>query len=186
MRYIATALEVLSGVTSWRSAAICPLVEVVQSQFPLSRACGTFRVTRQDRVVIIICADATPLWQTSTTKCDMHVTIWSQVAAAAGDVRGWATWWALDGADDTHCLRAIDTKGDLNQHIFDIPSTVDVWHWGHHIPSVHALTSDGKAMLSANYHKGKCWVGCSSIDYLAHRMLLGLQGRQGKLLFGAS
>ena len=59
--YVATALEVSSGVVSRRSAAVCALVEVVQSQFTLSRACGTFSVTRQDQVLIIICADATPL-----------------------------------------------------------------------------------------------------------------------------
>ena len=112
--YVATALEVSSGVVSRRSAAVCPLLEVVQSQLTLSRACGTFNIPRQDRLLIIICADATPLWQTSATKCDIHVTVWSEGVAAAGDVRRWATWWALDGPDDTHCLRAIDTKANLN------------------------------------------------------------------------
>ena len=40
--YVATPLEVSSGVVSPRSAAVCPLVEVVQSQFMLSTACGTW------------------------------------------------------------------------------------------------------------------------------------------------
>ena len=69
--YVATALEVSSGVVSRRSAAVCPLLEVVQSQLTLSRACGTFNIPRQDRLLIIICADATPLWQTSATKCNI-------------------------------------------------------------------------------------------------------------------
>ena len=84
--YVATDLEVSSGVVSRRSAAVCPLLEVVQSQLTLSRACGTFNIPRQDRLLIIICADATPLWQTSATKCDIHVTVWSEGVAAAGDV----------------------------------------------------------------------------------------------------
>ena len=142
--YVATALEVSSGVVSWRYAAVCPLVEVVQSQFTLTRACSTFSVTQQDRVLIIMCADATPLWQTSAMKCDVHVTIWSQGVAAASNVRRWATWWALDGPDETHCLQAIDTEGGLNQQILP---TCHVWHVGHRIPSVCALKHDGKAML---------------------------------------
>ena len=113
LQYVAATLEVSSGVVSRRSAAVCPLVQVVQSQFTLSRACGTFSVTRQDRVLVIIGADATPLWQTSATKCNVHVTIWSEGVAAAGDVRHSATWWTLDGPEDTHCLRAIDIKGTL-------------------------------------------------------------------------
>ena len=168
--YVATALEVSSGVVSRRSAAVCPLLEVVQSQLTLSRACGTFHIPRQDRLLIVICANATSQWQTSATKWDIHVTVWSQGVAAAGDVRRWATWWALDGPDDTHCLRAIDTKANLNQDVLDVLSTVDVWHLGNRIPSVCALTGDGKAMLSANYHKGK-WVGCHCIDSLARANL---------------
>ena len=84
---VATALEVLSGVVSRQSAVVCPLLEVVQSRLTLSRACGTFSIPRQDRLAIIICADATPLWQTSATKCDIHVTVWSEGVAIAGDVR---------------------------------------------------------------------------------------------------
>ena len=79
--YVATAMEVSAGVVARRSAAVCPLLEVVQSQLRLSRACGTFNMTRQDRLLIIICAHATPLWQTSATKCDIHVTVWSRGVA---------------------------------------------------------------------------------------------------------
>ena len=182
MPYVATALKVSSGVVSRRSAAVCPLLEVVQSQLTLSRACGTFNIPRQDRLLIIICADATPLWQTSATKCDIHVTVWSEAVAAAGDVRRWATWWALDGPDDTHCLRAIDTKANLNQDVLDVLPTADVWHLGNRIPSVCALTADCKAMLSANYHKGKCWVGCHGIDSLARANSVPAQCRWGSFL----
>ena len=180
--YVATALEVSSGVVSRRSAAVCQLLEVVQSQLTLSRACGTFHIPHQDRVLITICADATPVWQTSATKCDLHVTVWSEGVAAAGDVQRWATWWALDGPDDTHCLRGIDTKAHLNQDVLDILSTVDVWHLGNRIPSVCALTGDGKAMLSANYHKGKCWVASHCIDSLARANSVPAQCRWGSFL----
>ena len=180
--YVATALEVSSGVVSRRSAAVCPLLEVVQSQLTLSRACGTFNIPRRDRLLIIICADASPLWQTSATKCDIHVTVWSEGVAAAGDLQRWATWWALDGPDDTHCRRAIDTKANLNQDVLDVLSTVDVWPLGNHIPSVCALRGDGKAMLSANYHKGKCWVGCRCIDSLARAKSVPAQCKWGSFL----
>ena len=180
--YVATALEVSSGVVLRRSAAVCPLLEVLQSHLTLSRACGTFNIPRQDRLLMIICADATPLCQTSATKCDIHVTVWSEGVAAAGDVRRWATWWALDGPDDTHCLRAIDTKANLNQDVLDVLSTVDVWHLGNRIPNVCAFTRDGKAMLSANYHKGKCWVGSHCIDSLARASSVPAQCRWGSLL----
>ena len=89
--YVATAMEVSSRVVSRRSAAVCPLLEVVQSQLTLSRACGTLNMTCQDRLLIIICAVATLLWQTSATKCDIHLTFCLEGVAAAGDVRLWAT-----------------------------------------------------------------------------------------------
>ena len=93
-----------------------------------------------------------------------------------------AQWWALEGPDDTHCLRAIDTKANFNQDVLDVLSTVDVWHLGNRIPSVCALTGDGKAMLSANYHKGKCWVGCHCIDSLARANSVPAQCRWGSFL----
>ena len=165
--YVATAMEVSSGVVWCPSAAVCPLLEVVKSQLTLSGACGTFNMPRQDHLLIVICVDATPLWQTSATKCDIHVTVWSEGVAGAGDVRCWATWWALDGPDDTHCLRAIDTMSNLKQDVSDVLSTMDVWDFGNRISSVCVLTDDGKAMVSANYHKGKRWVGCHCIASLA-------------------
>ena len=169
-------------MVSRRSAAVCPLLEVVQSQLTLSRACRTFKIPRQDRLLIIICADTTPLWQTSATKCDIHVTVWSVGVAAAGDVRSRATWWALNGPDDTHCFRAIESKANLNQDVLDVLSTVYVRHLGNHILSVCALTNDGKAMLSANYDKGKIWVGCHCIDYLARANSAPAQCRWGSFL----
>ena len=83
--YVATAMEVSSGVVLRQSAAVCPLREVVQSQLTLSRVCGTLNMTHEEHLLIIICADATPLWQTSATKCDIHVTVWSEGVAAVGD-----------------------------------------------------------------------------------------------------
>ena len=57
-----------------------------------------------------------------------------------------------------------------------------VWHLGSHIPSVCALTGDGKSMLSANYHKGKWWVGCHCIDSLARANFVAAQCRWGSFL----
>ena len=96
-----------------------------------------------------------PVWQTCATKCDVHVTIWLEAAAAADDVRRWARWWALDGPDDTHCLRGLDTKGDLNKKSLDVRFDGDVWHLGHPNPSKCALTGDGKAMLFCQLPQGE-------------------------------
>ena len=70
-----------------RSTDLCPLVEVVQSQFTLIGACGAFSVAREDSLLIIICADATPLWQTSATKRYVPLTIWLEGVVAASDVQ---------------------------------------------------------------------------------------------------
>ena len=42
---------------------------------------------------------------------------------------------------------------------------------------------NGKAMLSANYHKGKCWVGCSSINCLERASPVPPQCRWGSFLW---
>ena len=88
----------------------------------------------------------------------------------------------LDRLDDTLCLRGVFTKGDLNQQILDVQSDVDVSHLGHGIPSVCALVGDGKAMLSATYHKGKCWVGCSCINCLERASCAPPRYRWGSFL----
>ena len=110
----------------------------------------------------------------------MHLTIWSEGVPAASDVRRSATWWALYGPDDTQCLRAIDTKGDLNQQILDVQSIVDEATAS--LVSVCALTGNGTAMGTANYHKGKCWVGCSSINCLARASSVPPPCRWGSFL----
>ena len=79
-------------------------------------------------------------------------------------------------------ITAFHTKANLNQDVLDVFPTVDVWHLGNHIPSVCAWTGDGKAMLSANYHKGKCWVGRHCIDSLARANSVPAQCRWGSFL----
>ena len=91
-----------------------------------------------------------------------------------GQRGGW-----LDALDDTHCLRGIDTKGDLNQQVLDVQCIGDVWHLGNCIPIVCALIGDSKAMLSANHHKGKCWVGCGSMHCLEGAISVPPQCRWG-------
>ena len=72
-------------------------------------------VARQDSVFIIICVYATPIWQFSVMKWDVHITISSEGAAATSDVQHQAFWCALDGPDDIHSVRAIGTKANINQ-----------------------------------------------------------------------
>ena len=111
--YVATALEVSSGVVSRRSAVVCPLLEVVQSQLTWSRACGMFSILPRPPLDY-------HMRRCHTTVADVGHQVHNPRdrlvggVAAAGVVRRWATWWALHGPDDTHCLLAIDTKANLN------------------------------------------------------------------------
>ena len=49
-------------------------------------------------------------------------------------------------------------------------------------PGVCVLTGDGKDMLPANYHKGKCWVGRDSTEYLARADFVPPQCKWGSVL----
>ena len=53
--HITTAVEVSSGVVSRQCATVRPIVELVQSQCTLSRACGTFSDSPRLSIGIHMC-----------------------------------------------------------------------------------------------------------------------------------
>ena len=96
--------------------------------------------------------------RTTATRCDVYVHMWG-APGQAGDVRRWATWWALDGPDDGRCLRAVDHVAGLNKQVEDLERDRDIMWWGggRRYTFEVFLTGNGKLMLVSN-PGGKCWV----------------------------
>ena len=166
--YVPIVVVATSSATQHRSAAVAPLTAVVTTQVALSMASGNLAlpIHLSNTILVLICPDATPLWRTSATKCDIFVSCWAGGAEVAGDVRRWACWWAMDGPDNSNCLRALDVKGDLNAQVADLENVLDVMVGGVQCRYVCILTGDGKAMQASNKGGGcLCWL-CNSVESL--------------------
>ena len=110
-------------------------------------------------IPVVLCPDATPLWRTSATRCDVYVGCWKGGPAAAGQPHHWATWWVMDGGDDTHPLRAMDDTASLNAQVQAVESALDILVPGRGVARFRChITGDGKGMGSMNHAPGKkCW-----------------------------
>lgn len=78
--------------------------------------------TVNGNVRLIICADATSMWRTSATRCDVLLEAHKD-CGASGKPKNWDTWWILDGTDDETSLRAVDVKAQLNNQLLDIQNS---------------------------------------------------------------
>jgi hypothetical protein len=58
-------------VFSWTS-----LTDVLKALVNTARASGTMSVSRNQTVSLIVCTDATSLWKTSATRCDVYLDIY--------------------------------------------------------------------------------------------------------------
>jgi hypothetical protein len=58
-----------------RSAAVVELRRLVEEQVKVALTCEVLTLHNPE-VWVIVCPDATPLWKTSATKCDVFVHIW--------------------------------------------------------------------------------------------------------------
>ena len=67
--------------------------------------------------------DATPIWQTSATRCDVYLDC-RQELSSCGTPSNWSTWWILDGADDADCVRQADAKAKLNSQIVEVQASL--------------------------------------------------------------
>ena len=139
-----------------RVARAATLRDVVMSCFELAQATGEFEMPSSG---VSLCPDAAPLWRTSATRCDVNVGCWKGGPAAVGQSHRWATWWVMDGGNDTHPLRANDATASLNDQVQIVESGLDVIVPGHGVASFRCnLTGDGKGMASMNHAPGKkCW-----------------------------
>ena len=153
--YKAKTYSVTAASMSQRSAAVTDLSRVVREQVLLAKECDAL-VLHNPEVWVIICPDATPLWNTSATKCDVFVHLWGGVEGgieAAGNPARWAIWWALDGPDDAPCLRAIDVTCGLHEQIVALEQE-DIIINGIRARIRCFLTGDGKAMRAMNHGDG--------------------------------
>ena len=81
-------------------AATATLWDVVMSWLELAQATRGFKMLSSGEILVILCPHATPLWHTSSTRCDVYVGCWKGSYAAAGQPHHWATWWVMDGGDN--------------------------------------------------------------------------------------
>lgn len=167
MPYTAETVALRAGIITQRAGAVAPLAAVIGTQVALAVARGEFEIpTWHTHLWVILCADATPLWRTSATRCDLHVVCWAGGPKAAGDPGKWVTWWAMDGPDDAGCLRVMDVRGDLWKSVHEVETTVTVQNGGLTLGCKCLITGDGKGMTSSNPRpRCKCWC-CSKPDSL--------------------
>ena len=140
--YKANPCVVQGASISKRSAGMTSLFDVVTTQISLVEQCGILDVATPP-IQVILCRDATTLWRTSATRCDIFVDSWGDINAAT-DPRRWVTWWALDGSDDAGCLRGMDRCAGLSDQVKALQEQCDVLVNGLTQRFHVFLTSDGK------------------------------------------
>ena len=180
--YTAEVVALRAGIITQRAGAVAPLAAVISAQLSLAVARGEFEIPPwHAELWVILCADATPLWRTSATRCDVHVVCWKGGPAAAGDPGKWATWWAMDGPDDAGCLRVMDTRGGLWSMVADVEATLTVQSGPISLRCKCFITGDGKGMEASNPKpRCKCW--CCPADTSLQATLPDLECRWGAYL----
>ena len=88
-----------------RCAATTTLEDLVFTQLMRAETLGELQV-ENEKIWILICPDATALWQTSVTRMDVFVNCWASGFSAAGDRHKWVMWACMDGPDDAAWLQA--------------------------------------------------------------------------------
>ena len=148
-----------------RASAGNKLAEVANHQISLSKAAKTFKTHGPD-FIVVLSADATPLWKPSATRCDISVHCWQQ-PSDAGAPNLWPNWWAMWGGDDTQFMLAMETAHDLNGQVQDLCHNCDIVWEGKTLGFKCVITGDGKNMHAGNpSSKSKCWI-CEEDNGLA-------------------
>ena len=176
--YTAHPIAVFGNAMSQRAAAAVPLWDVVSTQVALAQQCQMPPPT-DTKIKVIVAPDATPLWRTSATRCDVYVHVWG-TPSRASDVRRWATWWALDGPDDGRCLRAVDRLAGLDREVEDLEQDRDIMWGGTRYTFEVFVTGDGKLMLVSNTGD-KCWC-CGNVGSMVPTDFVDALCRWGSFL----
>ena len=74
-----------------RCAATATLEDLIFTQLEIAETLGELEV-ETEKIWILICSDATSLWDTSVTKIDVFVNCWASGFFAAGDIHKWVMW----------------------------------------------------------------------------------------------
>ena len=162
--YTGLAYVVRASAGRRRCGAAHPLDSLVSAQATLAAAEGELAdgwgFGFEGRIPILICADATPLWRSSATRCDVHVGFRAGGPQKAGDPSTWTTWWTIDGGDDAAWLRAMDNSAGLNAEVaaMDDHGSAPIGG-GRCTGFMSFVTGDGKGMGAGNHEPGKkCWL----------------------------
>ena len=160
-----TTRAVVSGTGAAGASASNKLAEVVNQQICLWQAAKSFKTHGPD-FIVVLSADATPLWKASATRCDISVHCWQQ-SSDAGAPKLWPNCWAMWGGDDTHFMLAMDKAHDLNGQVQDLCHNCDIVWKGKTLGFKCVITGDRKNMHAGNpSSKFKCWT-CEEENGLA-------------------
>ena len=165
-----------------RVAAAATLRDVVMSCLELAQATEELEMPSCGEIPVVLCPDATLLWRTSATRCDVYVGCWKGGPAAAGQPHQRATWWVMDGGDDTHPLRAINDTASLNAQVQAVESALDILVPGHGVARFRChITGDAKGMAPMKHAPGKkCWC-CDDASSLQPTNAVAPTPRRGRL-----
>ena len=151
-----------------RAAVAVSLADLVGEQVCLAQEQGVFTPPRgTNKIPVLVCMDATPLWRAAATRCDVFVGVWPGGPASAGNPDNWVPWWVMDGSDDRGRLCAMDAEAGLNAQIEHLQSNCNVsLEDGTILGYEVGMTGDCKGMQVASYSPdGKCW-SCDDHDTL--------------------
>ena len=162
--YDALAVSVRGHGGQIRAAAAVSLVELVGEQVCFAQEQGVFTPPRvTNKIPVLVCADATPLWRAAATRCDVFIGVWPGGLASAGNPDNWVTWCVVDESDHRGCVRAMEAG--LNAQIEHWQSNCNVPSDGTVLGYV-GMTGSGKGMQVTNHSPdGNCW-SCDDHDSL--------------------
>ena len=184
--FSARPVEVSSSLVRKKAGAIVRLRKIILAHIAVAEKLGGVVLSpraRIDRKIwVILCADATPLWKSSATRCDVYVDIWGPPSCASQAGR-WSTWWAVDGGDDAHTLRMMDWHAQLNAQVVDVLGMTCAVGWGGGLYHFDVyITGDGKMMRASNHATGKACGLCQQGESLDEQPDIPLIPRFGSYL----
>ena len=156
--YSARTWVLSGGGLHQQSAATHTLEDVVYARLPLAREAEDLRMSTQ-KIWAVICPDATTLWRTSVTKCDVFLHYWGDGIQAASDINCWAMWFSLNRPDDGCCLVTIDLEAKLSEQVHHLQSECTYYRQGVRKDFECIFMCDGNLMSVTN-GGGKYWEGC--------------------------
>ena len=146
--YWCTTRAVVFGTGAPRASASNKLAEVVNHQIGSLQAAKTFKTHGPD-IIVVLSADATPLWKASPTRCDLSVYSWQQ-PSDTGAPNLLPISWAIGGGDDMHFMLAMDKAHDLNGQVQDLCHNYNIVWEGKTLWVKCVITGDGKNMHAGN------------------------------------